>query len=203
MPREPVEKSKYLGVVVDDSLKWRDQFSNVQRKVYAGIACINRAKDGLNINERTGLYNAFVKPHLDYCASIWSAATKELRRRMGAVQREALKAMLDYPLRPRNEVLYASCKVTEVEESWQKQDAMWLFRIVSNDPSVPTYLKETIKFTDDAYDLRTSRKIEYNCRTKIGETTFASRPKRLFESLPKSIWTCENLDIFKYKLSEL
>ena len=121
--------------------------------MYAGIPCINRAKHGLNNSERTGLYNALVQPHLDYCAPVWSAATQELRRQMGVVQRKVLQAMLDYPMRPRNEELYSRRRVTEIEERWRNQDAVWLYRIVSNDPSVPTYLKETIKFTEAPYVL--------------------------------------------------
>lgn len=65
-----VQSAKYLGVTIDSAMKWTKRFNSIKRNVCAGIAATNYIKNGLPVTERIGLYNAFVQPHLEYCASV-------------------------------------------------------------------------------------------------------------------------------------
>ena len=62
---------KYLGVVVDKELKWKDQVSHVCQKYLASLSTLSRIFPALPISTRMMLFNALVIPHLDFCSSVW------------------------------------------------------------------------------------------------------------------------------------
>ncbi|OWA51151.1 putative RNA-directed DNA polymerase from transposon BS [Hypsibius exemplaris] len=88
-----VDQVRYLGVTIDRHLKWTAHINNVRRNAFAGIAAINRVKDGLPEAELVGLYHAFVEPHLTCSSPVWAATLRKNRERLEVVQRQAIRAM--------------------------------------------------------------------------------------------------------------
>ena len=91
-----VDCVSYLGVKVDQSLQWDKNFEHVKAKINRGTCLINRAKKGLPKEERLALYHAFVEPHIDFCAPVWSAATDKNLTLVEKAQRNAIRALADY-----------------------------------------------------------------------------------------------------------
>ena len=66
-----VQKLSLLGVIISDDLSWTCQSRRVRAKVTSRMAAIKRFGRCLNVNTRLIAYNAFIKPHLDYCLPVW------------------------------------------------------------------------------------------------------------------------------------
>ena len=71
-----VTSSKFLGVIIDDKLNWRDHMSFVCRKVARGIGVIIKARKVLEKESLISLYYSFIYPYLIYCNQIWGSARK-------------------------------------------------------------------------------------------------------------------------------
>ena len=71
---------KFLGVLLDDKLSWREHINMVANKLRKSLFTITSVKSILPIKTKIQLYNALFKPHLDYCVVIWGHAldTKSL-----------------------------------------------------------------------------------------------------------------------------
>ena len=65
---------KYLGVVADKDLKWKEQVSHVRKKCLATFSKLRRIFPALPVSTRMLLYNALVLPHLDFCSSVCRVA---------------------------------------------------------------------------------------------------------------------------------
>ncbi len=65
---------KYLGLLIDDKLKWIDHITHVKNKVSRGIGIINKARPFLNKKSLADLYYAFIFPYLIYCVEVWGNA---------------------------------------------------------------------------------------------------------------------------------
>jgi hypothetical protein len=61
-------KVKYLGVVLDDRLSWKNHIYHIQRKCGAGLASLRRLHSVLPTEVKKNLFNALVLPHLEYCS---------------------------------------------------------------------------------------------------------------------------------------
>lgn len=95
-----------------------------------------------------GLYHAFAEPDLDYCASVWSTATKKLRDTLGVVQRDAVRALVDYDPAGKVRDLFGQLNVVDVQMRWRIQDAVWLYRMLESEKFLPRYLKYLLVFKE-------------------------------------------------------
>lgn len=83
---------KYLGVKLDNRLKFTDHVKEVIKKCAGRIGFLYRHSGSLDFNCRKILCNSLVQPYLDYCCMSWySSITKELRNRLDVIQRRLVR----------------------------------------------------------------------------------------------------------------
>ena len=63
---EMVYVNKFLGVLIDHKLKWKEQIKMIASKLSKTIAIMNRTKYILDINARLILYYSLFLPYLSY-----------------------------------------------------------------------------------------------------------------------------------------
>ena len=66
-----VVSTKFLGVIIDAQLKFREHIAQIKGKIARGIGILCRAKKFFNIKTLTDLYYSFVHPYLSYCVEFW------------------------------------------------------------------------------------------------------------------------------------
>ena len=64
---------KYLGVHIDNKLKWKDHIKAVASKVTRAIAMIRHSKKLLPKHTLKMLYQGLVEPHFRFCCSVWGS----------------------------------------------------------------------------------------------------------------------------------
>ena len=96
---------KYLGVVVDKDLKWKEQVSHVRKKCLATLSKLRRIFPALPVSMRILLYSALVLPHLDFCSSVWHHCGETLTRRIEKIQNYAMRLITSSPPRTSSDEL--------------------------------------------------------------------------------------------------
>ena len=66
-----VEGSRFLGVWVDEGLRWTGQIGQVRARVGRLLGVLGRARAVLGGKALLSLYNGLVLPHLQYCLMVW------------------------------------------------------------------------------------------------------------------------------------
>ena len=94
-----------LGVQMDESLRFEKQISKVVQKANGVLASIKRTFKYINIDSFPVLYKSLVRPHLEYCNSIWSPYMVKDIKLMESVQRRATKIVPTLSLLPYEERL--------------------------------------------------------------------------------------------------
>ena len=62
--------SKILGVQVDENLLWNIQLLHISKKVSSYLWLLSKIRQYLSIEHRLLFYNAYIKPHLEYCSTV-------------------------------------------------------------------------------------------------------------------------------------
>jgi hypothetical protein len=74
-----VLSSKFLGVIIDNNLSWKEHCLYTAKKMSKSIAILSIAKKYLNHKTMLQLYYSFIFPYLHYCNLAWgNAADKTL-----------------------------------------------------------------------------------------------------------------------------
>ena len=72
---EEVSETKFLGVIIDNGLKWKKHIQYTSKKISKGIGMIIKARHCLNTNALITLYYySFIYPYMTYCNHIWSCS---------------------------------------------------------------------------------------------------------------------------------
>ena len=72
---QPEQSVVYLGVTLDDQLKWDDHVTKLRSKCFGGLAKLKQLCKDLHMTVRKKLYCALIQPHTDYCSVVWSQLT--------------------------------------------------------------------------------------------------------------------------------
>ena len=71
-----VEKTKYLGIINDESLNWDEQFKRVRSKIHTGLMSLQRLKSILPQGRLCCVYYGLVESHLRYGDVVWVSMNK-------------------------------------------------------------------------------------------------------------------------------
>ena len=66
-----MQKTKYLGVQIDNKLYWKEHIKTVSSKVSRAIGFLKHAKSFLPEKTLRTMYTGIVEPHFHYCCSVW------------------------------------------------------------------------------------------------------------------------------------
>ena len=79
-----VGQAKSLGIIIDESLTWDEQYRRVKGKMSAGLSALKRLKNILPQSQLCSVYYALVESHLHYGDVIWGSLCKT---KLAALQR--------------------------------------------------------------------------------------------------------------------
>ena len=68
-----VKKTKYLGVILDESMNWEEQLKTAKRKIKNGLGAMFKLKNILSQKQLATVYRALIVSHLRYCSVIWGS----------------------------------------------------------------------------------------------------------------------------------
>ena len=88
---EIVDKAKYLGVTIQSDLRWDTHVTNITNKANSTLAVLKRNVRVSSKTIKASAYKALVRPHLEYCSSVWDPPTKKLSNQVEMVQRRSAR----------------------------------------------------------------------------------------------------------------
>ena len=70
---ERVNSIKFLGVILNDKLRWDEHKTYIKTKICKNIGILNRCRKILKLNDIISMYNSFILPYLSYCLPLWGS----------------------------------------------------------------------------------------------------------------------------------
>ena len=127
----------------------------------------------------------------------WSGTSDKNLRSIEVCQRKAVKALGNLKPDKKSSDFFSEFDIVEIARRFQQREAVWLYRVLKNDQSVPDYLKSIVKVKTG---LRDRKRIDVTAKTATVQRSFAWRMKCVFEKVPQSVWRYVDLESFKRSL---
>ena len=96
---EIVDHTKFLGVILDTNLSWKDHITYLSKQISKSIGIISIARKRLNKQTLIHLYHAFIYPYLTYCVLIWGNSPASVLWPILRLQKLALRIIANLPFR--------------------------------------------------------------------------------------------------------
>ena len=88
---EIVDNVKYLGVTISGNLKWDKHTTNIINKANSTLGILRRNVRIPSKSIKSAGYKALVRPHVEYCSTVWDPQTKHLQSKLEMVQRRSAR----------------------------------------------------------------------------------------------------------------
>lgn len=134
---------KYLGVILDENLKWESHINSVCKKISQNIGIMGRTQSYLSNKELLLLYNTIVLPHLNYCAVIWGNAYPYRLRRVTLLQKRAVRIIDHKPFLYPSRSLFLKYGILKMPELFIQQNIVILLAFLKG--ALPPQVAELFK----------------------------------------------------------
>ena len=144
---EQVDSEQLLGVKIDYSLTWDDQVKQVRKKVLYKLSLLRKIKQYLPVSVRKLYHNYYVKPHLDYCSTVWGHTTDKNLDKIYKLQKQSARLILDKDYSTPTVELLKELNWITFAETIKSREATLVYKTLNN--SAPSYMSEMFQYVKD------------------------------------------------------
>ena len=142
-----VQEYKYLGVILQNNLKWDKQTHHAAIKATKVLNFLRRNFHHCSKTVKENLYTTFLQPHLEYASPAWNPGTKANQEILQKVQRRAARFVTsDY--KPKSSVtdMLSKLKWDSMEQRRINQRLSTLFKMINDeiDVNLDRYIKSKV-----------------------------------------------------------
>ena len=91
-PLKRVEKSDYLGLIIDENLSWEEYVLTLIKKISSAVAAIKNV-NFLPRKTLVTLYQSLVESRLRYCNTVWGNCGLTLKNKLQTLQNRAARVV--------------------------------------------------------------------------------------------------------------
>lgn len=92
---ESVEQFKYLGIILDDRLRFTPQLNSTIRSVNAKLYLLSKRRRSINIYTALTVFKSMVLPYLEYAACFLVGCNQSEKTKLQRLQNRGLKIALN------------------------------------------------------------------------------------------------------------
>ena len=202
---ENVSTTKYLGITIQDNLKWENHITSTCNKANRTLGFLRRNLRIGNKKTKEKAYKSLVRPILEYASPVWDPYLNEEIQQLEKVQRRAARWV-------QHRHRQSSCVDSMLQDlKWPslqlrrkkaRLETFYKFHnnlITINSAYKPTPSKRRLSRRQNNskfYDIPT-------CRTLYRQKTFFPRTIPEWNHLPEDVVAAETLDCFKSRLAAI
>ncbi len=107
-PINRVSVAKYVGMYIDEKLKWDVHIDKIIPKISAKISILRSLRKLVPIDTLTFMYNAIVLPHFEYADIILDSASAACKYKLQSLQTRAARLITGFGPRTSRNPMYKS-----------------------------------------------------------------------------------------------
>lgn len=192
---------KYLGVILDDKLKFDKNIDYLCKKIGKKVNVISRLRNELNSGQKAMLYKTIVQPHFTYCSSVLFLSTGEDINRLQVLQNKCMKNILRADRNTSANIMNGLLEIMNVNQILMYRTLIFIYKIVRG--LAPNYLTNKIKYRNDAHN-RNLRNLNYiepiDATRACSQNSLFHRGIKLFNELSGELRDEISPNIFENKL---
>lgn len=184
---------KYLGVVIDDRLNFKENLVMVYKKMSKKVNFLVRNRKRLDYDTKLLLYKSLIAPSIDYCSSILFLMNETDFRRLQKVQNRALRSIKNADRLTHIETMLNDTRLLDIKQRIYYNVLILIYK--ARNKMLPDYMCRFLKCVGESqpYNLRSNQHYRLPSTTSnSGQNSLAYKGVREFNELMR---TKVNLDV--------
>lgn len=195
-------EEKYLGIIMDSQLTWKSHITKIKKKLSSLLYCVRNLSNCIPPDTRLLIYNALVKPHIEYLIEIWGCAATTNLLPLQRAQNKLIKILfkLDY-LTPTKD-LYTKTKLLNIHQTYVYNTCLLIRKILNKTIHTQIQFKTSVPSKYIRRCKNTNLLKLSTPRTSYGRRNIKYQGAKLYNDLPENITKTTSIIKFKKLLKE-
>ena len=188
-----VNEIKFLGITIDNTLKWRSHINEIRTKLSKIIGVTYKIRDYLNTDNLKQIYFSLAYPHLLYCCAVWGGACKTFIESLFVSQKKMMRAMYFQQRFDHTNHLFRDNNLLKLIDIIELQTILFVHSAINLFP-----LDCNFQFISRNNRTRQNLRIPL-CRTNHSQQSILVRGARSWNNLPNNV----KIDISRNSLKKI
>ena len=199
-----VTKTKFLGVILDNKLRWNEHIIYIAKKISKSVAILKMVKFIFPSDILKMLYYSLVYPYFTYCNIIWSSAAITHLDPLIKLQKKAVRIISRAGYFDHTEALFKNLKLLQLRDVYNLNCAKFIYRCYNSD-TYSHFLKQIKKNSDyHGYQTRNRNRLRKPAsRLHQFDNSFMNIGTDIWNRIPDDIKSVFTLEQFKFKVRAL
>ena len=129
---ERVFVTKFLGVIIDENLTWKNHIDGVTKTISRNIGVINKLKYFVPERVLHTLYCTLVLPYVNYNILAWGSTCCSYMDKILKLQKWAVRSITKSHYRSHSAPLFKQLKILNVYDTYKLEVGVFMFRYLLN-----------------------------------------------------------------------
>ena len=204
IPLESKDYIKYLGILIDYNLSWKQHINYIALKISKTVGIIAKLRHYVPFHTLMNIYKSLIQPYLSYGVVAWGYAAKKYTDKLLKLQKRVLRLIYFKDNRAHSIPLFISSNTLPINMLYIRESAN-LLHDISNEVA-PIALQELFTKTCEIHRYNTRAAANKNfyinsSRLEIQKRSFSRFGSFIWNSISPS-FRAQRKHIFKTKLNK-
>jgi hypothetical protein len=193
-----VTATKFLGVIINQTLTWSDHIKTVKQKVTKSIGIICRVRRNVPLSVLKSLYHSLIHPYFEYCCIIWAIHRSAALTSLYRCQKKAIRIITHSPWNCHTKPLFKKLMILPLYNINDLQVACFVYRCVNR--LLPDYFCDMFKFNEliHPHNTRTCHNLHlFQHRLNLRRHTVNIFGPVLWNLIPSDLRSAPAIHLFK------
>ena len=154
-----VKSFKYLGVVMDSKLNWRNHVETLCTKISQATGAILKLRKIVSRKTIMMVYNGLVGSHLTYGILVWGTAKQYFLQKLQAAQNKIIRLMTFSDPMQNVDHHYSNLEILKVDQLHQWEVGKFIYKIDKD--LVPQAFDNLLPKIGHTYNTRNREKMQF------------------------------------------
>ena len=182
---------RYLGVLLDNKLKFKNHIQTICNKISKNTGIIYRLSCDVPHRVLINLYNSLIYPYINYCIVIWGSTYSCHLQPLIVAQKRAVRIINRAPFRSHTNSLFFQNSILKIDDVYVYFVAIYVYNNLSN----------FTEFSTSQHNTRRRRNLRTEFRrTNVTQASVFFKGPTVWNSIPDYLRSISNIGSFKFHL---
>ena len=200
-----VPYTKFLGVIIDDHLNWKQHIDVVCMKSMKMLGILRKICPFVLPSSHLTLYYSLLFPHINYCNIVWAATFPTYLTKLLIIQKRFLRMITHSNRYEPSAPLFIKYSLLPIDKVNVFQTCLFMFKFDKCKEDIPCSFHNFFRVNSDIHSYPTRQRDDFElplCRTSKHKSFIKFRGPHLYNSLNASLKSSLSLSIFKKLLKQ-
>jgi len=200
---ERVQHTKFLGVIIDECLTWKNHIDCVAKTIARNIGIMNKLKHFVPEHILFNLYCTMVMPYLNYGILVWGNSCQTYLNKLIKLQKWAVRTISNSHYRSHTRPLFVNYNILTVDDIYTLELGVFMYKYsISN---LPKAFNNFFTKRSDIHEYKTRHVNDLNLtknKKAFSDRGIRTNGPRLWNSLKSTIKMSKSVNQFRNKFKE-